>query len=131
MQDICPISKQLCWQLIPLSTLFLRGPDHLSFKLKLDYSSVVSQDNFTMVKTRKLNVIISVLMRKLGVLLASVAACYLCSHVSSEELKIKSNLQNTCLPLIDYTSRCFKGMGKNLEPDMQMKIQILQFLRAC
>lgn len=29
-----------------------------------------------------------------------------------KQLKIKSNLQNTCLPLGDYTSRCFKGMGK-------------------
>lgn len=29
-----------------------------------------------------------------------------------KQLKIKSNLQNMCLPLIDYTLRCFKGMGK-------------------
>lgn len=68
-------------------------------------------------------------MRKLGVLLATIAACYLCSHVSNGATKNKKQFTKYVFAINRLYIEMLQRHGKNLEPDMQMKI--LQFLRAC
>lgn len=70
-------------------------------------------------------------MGKMGVLLANITACYLCSHVSSEAAKNKKQFTKYMFAINRLYIEMFQRPGKNLEPDMQMQIQVLQFLRAC
>lgn len=70
-------------------------------------------------------------MGKLGVFLASITTHYLCSHVSSKAAKNKKQFTKYMFAVNRLYIEMFQRHGKNLEPDMQMQIQVLQFLRAC